>query len=127
MWRGLGSLEVAALLVLLPRAAGARVVATNLAAVGRPRGGGAGARAGRPRLDGSVAARLGRVGPGGDRGQVHGRVAHDLYLEESLDDEPLHALGHVLEQVEGLALVLRERVALPVAAQPDALLEVIDR
>ena len=37
------------------------------------------------------------------------------------------ALEHVLEQLEGLALVLVERVALAVAAQVDALAQVVER
>src|SRR5712664_3482034 len=132
-------LQEVALLVLLPGAAIAGIVAPDLLAGGRARRrrrpGSRGRRrsprrwrpAARARIARERAARLLGVRPRGDRRQLHRRVAHHLHLEEPLDDNGLHALHHVLEEVEGFLLVLGERVALAVAAQPDAFLQVVDR
>ena len=68
-----------------------------------------------------------RAGPGRHGRQLHGRVAHDLDLEQALDDRALGPLDHLLEEIERLLLVLDQRIALAVAAQPDAFLEVVDR
>src|SRR6266403_2381815 len=142
-YRGGGGLPVllqeVALLVLLPGAAVAGIVAPDLLAGGRARRrrrpGSRGRRRSRRRRRPATRARIARertarllgVRPRGDRRQLHRRVAHHLHLEEPLDDDGLHALHHVLEEVEGFLLVLGERVALAVPAQPDAFLEVVDR
>src|SRR5438128_9311970 len=120
-------LQIAALLVLLAGAAGARVVTAYLLAARRPRDR---ARDGRSRCAlrpaGQLASGLARVRPRGHRGQFHRRVPDDLDLEEPLDDRRLHALDHVLEEVERLLLVLGERVPLAVAPEADPLLQVVD-
>src|SRR5438309_92672 len=123
------ALQIVALLVLLTRSAITGVVAAELLTRrragrrrdARRRGGGA------SRLAGHLTARLARVGPRRDRRQLHRRVADDLHLEQALDHRALDALKHVLEEIERLFLVLGERVALTVAPQPDAFLEMIDR
>src|SRR5438477_4742577 len=132
-------LQEVALLVLLPGAAVAWIVAPDLLAGGRARRrrrpGSRGRRRSRRRRRPATRARIARertarllgVRPRGDRRQLHRRVAHHLHLEEPLDDNGLYALHHVLEEVEGFLLVLGQRVALAVPAQPDAFLEVVDR
>src|SRR5207249_640195 len=123
------ALQIVALLVLLTRSAITGIVAAELRTRrragrrrgARRRGGGA------SRLAGHLTARLARVGPRRDRRQLHRRVADDLHLEQALDHRALDALKHVLEEIERLFLVLGERVALTVAPQPDAFLEMIDR
>src|SRR5688572_13579446 len=52
---------------------------------------------------------------------------HRLQPPQVADDLFLDASAHVLEQREALLLVLDQRIALAVAAQPDAFLEVIER
>src|SRR5262249_28124342 len=112
-------LQIMALLVLLAGAAIAGVVAPDLLAGRCP---GRGLRSGRRRrgasrgLGGDLAPRLARVGPRGHHGQLHRRVADDLDLEEPLDHGRLHALEHVLEEIERLLLVLGQRIALTVTA-----------
>src|SRR5882762_7795175 len=123
------TLQIVALLVFFTRTAITGVVAAELFA-GRGAGRRLGARRrrrGAGRLARHLAARLARVGPRRDRGQLHRRVADDLHLEQALDHRGLDALEHVLEKIERLFLVLGERVALAVAAQSDAFLEVVDR
>src|SRR5690349_12191481 len=121
-----GPFQQAALLVLLARAARAQIVAPDLLAVqrarlaaarGGPRGGAALARL--------VAARLAPLGRAlGDSGGGRLLLGH-AHLEELLDRRLLQAADHLLEHVEGFLLVLGQRVALAVAAEPDALLQVI--
>src|SRR5262245_1566452 len=115
-----------ALLVLLPRPAGTRVVAADLGllALDRQRlaSGGAGEvhrlLLGLWRGGGALSARRG--------GFFALALHHDLRLPEVLDHAVLDALHHGLEDLERLLLVLDERVALAVAAEADALLEVVD-
>src|SRR5205807_587530 len=57
-------------------------------------------------LAGDLAARLASIGPGRHRRQFHRRVTDDLDLEEPLDHGRLHALEHVLEEIERFLLVL---------------------
>src|SRR5438093_876867 len=120
-------LQVAALLVFLAGAAGARVVTAHLLPARRPRHR---ARGGRRRCalgrHGQLTPGLARVRPCGHRRQLHRRVPDDLDLEQPLDDGRLHALDHVLEEVERFLLVLGERVPLAVAPEPDPLLQVVD-
>src|SRR5207249_8376009 len=123
------SLQVVTFLVFLAGTAEARIVASDLLASRR-----AGRRlhalrgyGGSRGLAGDLAARLAGIGPGRHRRQFHRRVTDDLDLEEPLDHGRLHALEHVLEEIERFLLVLRQRVALAVAAQPDPFLEVVDR
>src|SRR5207245_11290230 len=122
-----------AFLVLLPGAAGARVVAADLG------------RGSLERLDLRVLAPGGRRPVGvvdvlraarGERGRRAARalpgdlalrLAHDrLEAEEVLHELVLDALLHQREELEGFLLVLDERIALSVAAQPDAFLHVIE-
>src|SRR5579885_151084 len=59
-------------------------------------------------------------------GELHGCALHlDLHAHSLLDDVGLEAPHHLLEDLEAFLLVLLERVELPVAAQPDALLQVL--
>src|SRR3954465_3230133 len=110
-----------ALLVLLPRAAGAGVVASHL---------GLAADRGLRALTLDL-GRRGELDPG-RRPLLAGALLEHLLLgdrlvaEELLDDVVLHPLAHHLEQVEALLLVLLQRIALAVAAQADAFLEVIE-
>src|SRR2546430_5915673 len=117
------SFQIAALLVLLAGAARARVVAPDLGARRGAHGLALEGRGGASGLSRQLTAGLARVGPGRDRGQLHRRVPHDLHLEQPLDDRRLHALDHVLEEVERLLLVLGERVPLAVAPEADPLLK----
>src|SRR5262249_41262194 len=122
-------LQIVALLVLLAGAAEARVVAPDLLAGRRARHGlGPGCRrGGAGGLAGDLAAGLARVGKGRHRRQPHRRIADDLHLEEPLDDGPLHALEHVLEEIERFLLILGQWVALTIPTQADTLFEVVDR
>ena len=55
------------------------------------------------------------------------RLPHDrLEPEQVLDDLVLDSLLHQGEELEGLLLVLDQRIALAVAAQPDPFLQVVD-
>src|ERR1019366_7716408 len=56
-----------------------------------------------------------------------GRGLGDLEAEEVLEDLLLDAFLHRLEKLEGLPFVLDERVALTVAAQADAFLQMVER
>src|SRR5882724_6739634 len=56
----------------------------------------------------------------------HLLLGHRLVAEEALDDVVLHPLAHRLEELIALLLVLLERIALAVAAQADALLQVVE-
>src|SRR6266545_2064797 len=130
-WRSTGpscgssrALEETALLVLLTRSAGAGIVAAHLLAVGGARpdparraGGSSGLRAAAPLLP---AGRRGHRGP-----LRNGLLAGRAHLEELLDEHLLQVVDHLLEHLERFLLVLHQRVALAVAAQTDALLEVI--
>src|SRR5216117_533708 len=98
------TLQIAALLVLLAGPAWARVVAPHFGARRRARGLALGGRAGPPGLRRQLAAGLARIRPRGHRGQLHRRVPNDLDLEQPLDDRGLHALDHVLEQIERFLL-----------------------
>src|SRR5215831_11859414 len=120
--------EGVALLVLLAGPARARIVASDLRAVDgahlaprrRPAGGDV--------AGGAVALLPAWGGSGrGGGGDTDGRrlLAHHAHLEELLQDHFLQALDHLLKHVERFFLVLGERIALTVAAEPDALLEVI--
>src|SRR5436305_10584376 len=110
-----------ALLVLLPRAAGAGVVASHLGlAVDR-----------RLRALTLDLGRRGELDPGRRpllAGALleHSLLGDRLVAEELLDDVVLHPLAHHLEQLEALLLVLLERIALAVAAQADPLLQVVE-
>src|SRR5882724_1110710 len=112
-----------ALLVLLAGAAGAGVIAPHLVLGDRLRrlagalrlGGGAGELDLRRRHPFPAAALLG-----------HLLLGHRLVAEEALDDVVLHPLAHRLEELIALLLVLLERIALAVAAQADALLQVVE-
>src|SRR5579863_5249681 len=53
------------------------------------------------------------------------RPLQNLHQVEIADGVLLRALHHGFEHVEGLALVLDQRVVLPVAAQTDAFLQVV--
>src|SRR5450759_1457370 len=152
-----------ALLVLLPAAARARVVAPDLVAHdpllhghGARAGGGAAALAasgghvGRRRVREAVFGRRPVLAGGqrraGERGlrdevvaarvvQAHERLLEGdgrehgkilgVVLHERRDGARLDAVHHVLEEVEPLALVLDQRVALAESAQVDALLQVV--
>src|SRR5262245_39661221 len=125
-----GALQVAALLVLLAGSAVAGVVPPDLGTRGGPASRpGAPARLGGDRTSptdgGAVRAGLLGSGPARQRHLWRG-FRHHLHLEEPLHHRGLHPRGHVLEQIEGLLLVLHQGIALAVAAQPDTLLEVID-
>src|SRR5919106_221294 len=111
-----------ALLVLLPRAARAGIVAPDLGVLadrrlrtpaaldlGRRRQLDLGHR------DLPAAALLGGL-----------LLGHRLVPEELRDDVVLDPVLHLLEELEALFLVLVERIALAVAAQPDPLLEVVE-
>src|SRR4051794_15128630 len=110
-----------ALLVLLARAAGAGVVASHF---------GLAADRGLWALPLDL-GRRGELDPG-RRPLLAGALLEHLLLgdrlvaEELLDDVVLHPLAHHLEQVEALLLVLLERIALAVAAQADAFLQVVE-
>ena len=54
-------------------------------------------------------------------------IVRDAYRIHLLDDVGLEAAEHLREDVEALALILLKRVALTVAAQSDALFEMIHR
>src|SRR5688572_13797759 len=111
-----------ALLVLLPRAAGARIVAADFRLRALHGGRGFLRRAGERQLllrwlrwkCALHALRLLTVA----------LTSGQLDLPEDLHDAILDALQHRLEQLERLALVLDERIALAVATQSDAFLEV---
>src|SRR5262245_58692641 len=122
----LGTLQETALLVFLARPAGTRIVAADLLAIRGPRLG-AGDRAGRRHccLAWLVAASL-EPARRGHRG-AHGRgfLARHARPEDLLDRHLLEVIDHLLEDLEGFLLVLRERVALAITAQPDAFLEMI--
>src|SRR3989449_5779879 len=127
-YRPSSCLEVVTFLVLLAGAAEAGVVTPDFFPGRRARS--LGARRGHGCARGLArqrAAGFTRIRPRRHRGQLHRRVAHDLHLEEPLDHGGLDAFEHLLEEVERLFLVLRQRVALAVAPQPDAFLEVVDR
>ena len=53
--------------------------------------------------------------------------AEDLHAEEEADGVFLELQHHGFEHVEGLALVGHQRILLRIAAQADALLEVVHR
>ncbi len=129
-----GRLRAVAFLVFLARAAGAGVVAADLRLVPLER------------LDLRVLAARGRRAVGvvdvAGAARRHGRrgaprtglrhlafrfAHHRLEAEEVLHELVLDALLHQREELEGLLLVLDERVALAVAAQADSLLQVIER
>src|ERR1700674_1093898 len=123
--RGRGAM---ALLVLLPRAAGAGGVAPDLAlavdhllrpARSAAHAAIAGLRRGR-KLD---ARRRPLLAPALLEQLL---LRHRLVAEELLDHVVLDPVLHRLEQLEALALVFLQRVALAVAAQADALLQVIE-
>src|SRR5664279_2686471 len=93
--------------------------------------GGGPARGGRPRCRG-----CGRRRAGVERirrrrtflaRRALGRGLGDLEAEEVLEDLLLDAFLHRLEKLEGLPFVLDERVALTVAAQADAFLQMVER
>src|SRR5512132_344799 len=113
MWvaapEGSGSLEQAALLVLLAGAAVAGIVAAHLLSVGGPGLGPRGHRA--PRRAIEVAAP--RLLPLRRRalGHVGGRrvLLGHADLEELLDRRLFQAADHLLEHVEGFLLVLGQR------------------
>src|SRR5579871_5124598 len=143
-----GSRGAVALLVLLAAAAGAGVVAAHLLPLAAH---GLDLRRRLLRRGGVREAKARRLRPAlaaleiGDRRRqpevlggcpVHRdprrgarrRALHlHLHAQELLDDVGLHAPHHLLEDLEALLLVLLERVELAVAAQPDALLEVLHR
>ena len=107
----------------------AGIVASDLRPLKRATGrAGTWPRTGRDRAPAPAAGRSARdyCAPGQRSGGVSGDLGHHLQLEEPLDHGALHALRHLLEQVEGFLLVLHQRVALTVAAEANALLEVID-
>src|SRR5438309_4938567 len=116
-------LAAVALLVLLRcavrvlRPAGAGLVSPDLRAGRRARGYG-GRRLPTDRR--GLAPGLPRLPPHRGAGDVEREVPHQLELEQPLDHHRLDPLDHVLEEVERLALVLRERIALPVPAEADA-------
>src|SRR5687767_2156374 len=130
----LGAFQEAALLVLLARSTGAQIVAADLLSVDRAglgARGGAGPRGGcRHRGIGAVASTLlpERLANGGRRERRPDRsrfLPCRSHLEELLHHHFLQVLDHLLEDVERFLLVLRQRIALAIAAQPDALLEVV--
>src|SRR6185503_14340871 len=109
-----------ALLVLLPAPARARIVAADTARlIAHDR---------RARLDAGLRARRGledhfplaRLAPLFFLALF---LRHRLEEEQVPDDLLLDPVLHLGEQLEGLALVLDQRVLLPVGAQADALLE----
>src|SRR5579884_2867817 len=138
-----GSRGAVALLVLLAAAAGTRGVATHLGPVAAhgldlrpPLFGRSGVReADARRLRPALALlevghrRRHRRAVGRSLGrEPHGRALHlDLHAHRLLDDVGLEAPHHLFEDLEAFLLVLLERVELPVAAQPDALLQVLHR
>src|SRR5688572_20063695 len=139
-----------ALLVLLPAATRARVVAAHLRLVAPDRlarvvapDPGRGRRVRRPALR-SPRPRGGKGGNGlrggvvegqrrGAAGRCHTGHRHLLLLDHRPQrEQPAHhlfldAAAHVLVECEAFLLVLDQRVALAVAAQPDAFLEVVER
>jgi hypothetical protein len=58
---------------------------------------------------------------------LDGLLARDTHRVHLLDHVGFEALEHLGEHVEAFALVLLKRVALPVAAEPDAFLQMIHR
>src|SRR5690606_5476894 len=107
------------------------------AGAGGPRGSSrrrSGGRRGRARGGGcrraAATERRGRGGPRGGTGRVRRRAVlrsvHGPNPPEVADRLFGDPGRHGLEQVEAFAVVFDERVALPVAAQADAFLEVIE-
>src|ERR1051325_7138112 len=113
-----------AFFVLLARAAGTGVVAADFRLGAFDGGGGFFGGAGEGQL------LFGRLGREGALDALHfrffGRAAGNLHLPEDLHHAILDALHHFLEELERFLLVLDQRIALAVAAQADAFLEVID-
>src|SRR5262245_12650530 len=139
-------LGAVALLVLLPAAAGAGIVASHLVGVAAHRLHLLRTRrritVRQPDAGRRLALAALEVGHGGGHGRlevatldrnVEGRrgprLCGGLHLEldahQLLDHVRLHAADQLLEEVVPLLLVLLERVLLPVPAEPDALLQVV--
>jgi len=64
---------------------------------------------------------------GADAAPIELHVLHRLCVEEELDHVILDPLPHFLEEVEGLALVLHQRVSLAIGSESDALTQVVQR
>src|SRR4029077_1564802 len=142
-----GSREPVALLVLLAASARARIVAPDLLGVA-PHGldllrarRGLPVREAHARRRSLLLASL-QIGDGGGHRRIEilgrreagrrsgvglhrGRLRLQLDAHQLLDHVRLHAADQLLEQVVAFLLVLLQRVLLAVAAQPDALLQVV--
>src|SRR3970282_2706771 len=104
-------LEEAALLVLLPWAAGQGIVPPDLLAARVP-GDGPGRRGDLDTLSPGLAG----VGPGASP-HLGRSLPHELDLEEPLHHGGLDPLHHLLEEIEGLPPVIGTGVAPAVAAE----------
>src|SRR5437660_5417101 len=112
-----------ALLVLQAAAARAGVVAADLAHLAGARADGKRGRAAAAVLRGRLARAAGTA-PAVDSRRWR-RLLLDLDVEHGRHDLGLDRLRELVEHDEGLVLVLDQGVALPVAAEADALLQVL--